>query len=46
MISPKTQLLLAQRMGAEVRSEEIDHMPLVTAPESVVDMILDAVTGV
>ena len=45
MISPATQLFLAQRMGAQIRSEKIDHTPLVTAPELVVDMILHAVTG-
>jgi hypothetical protein len=44
MISPVTQLFLAQRMGARSRSERIDHVPLVTAPEVVVEMILQAVT--
>jgi pimeloyl-ACP methyl ester carboxylesterase len=42
MISPATQRHLAQRMGAQTRSEPIDHAPLVTAPEMVVEMILDA----
>jgi pimeloyl-ACP methyl ester carboxylesterase len=46
MINPATQLFLAQRMGAQTRSETIDHMPLVTAPELVVEMILEAVTSV
>jgi len=45
MINPATQLFLAQRMGAQIRSEKIDHTPLVTAPELVVDMILHGVTG-
>jgi hypothetical protein len=45
MINPATQLFLAQRMGARIRSEKIDHTPLVTAPELVVEMILQAVTG-
>jgi hypothetical protein len=45
MINPATQLFLAQRMGAQIRSEKIDHTPLVTAPELVVEMILRAVTG-
>jgi pimeloyl-ACP methyl ester carboxylesterase len=45
MISPATQLFLAQRMAAQIRSEKIDHTPLATAPELVVDMILHAVTG-
>jgi hypothetical protein len=46
MINPATQLFLARRMGAQIRSEKIDHAPLVTAPELVVEMILEAVTGV
>src|SRR5262249_35159245 len=45
MISPATQLFLAQRMGAQIRSDRIDHTPLITAPELVVEMTLDAVTG-
>jgi pimeloyl-ACP methyl ester carboxylesterase len=45
MINPATQLFLARRMGARTRSEKIDHAPLVTAPELVVEMILQAVTG-
>jgi pimeloyl-ACP methyl ester carboxylesterase len=45
MINPATQLFLAQRMSATVRSERIDHMPLVTAPEVVVAMINEAVTA-
>ena len=45
MISATTQLFLAQRMGARIRSEKIDHTPLVTAPELVVEMILEAVTS-
>ena len=46
MINPATQLFLAQRMGAQTRSEGIDHAPLVTAPELVVEMILAAVASV
>ena len=45
MINPATQLFLAQRMGAQIRSERIDHTPLVTAPELVVEVILQAVTS-
>jgi pimeloyl-ACP methyl ester carboxylesterase len=44
MINPATQLFLARRMGAQIRSERIDHTPLVTAPELVVEMILHALT--
>jgi pimeloyl-ACP methyl ester carboxylesterase len=46
MINPATQLFLAQRMGAQIRSEGIDHTPLVTAPELVVEMILQAAEAV
>jgi len=46
MINPATQLFLARRMGAQTRSEKIDHAPLVTAPELVVEMIREAVTTV
>jgi pimeloyl-ACP methyl ester carboxylesterase len=45
MINPSTQLFMAQRMGARIRSEKVDHTPLVTAPALVVDMILDAVAS-
>jgi pimeloyl-ACP methyl ester carboxylesterase len=43
MINPATQLFMAQRMGARIRSEKVDHTPLATAPELVIEMILDAV---
>jgi pimeloyl-ACP methyl ester carboxylesterase len=43
MISPVTQLFMARRMGARVRSEKVDHMPLATAPQPVIEIILDAV---
>jgi pimeloyl-ACP methyl ester carboxylesterase len=46
MINPATQLFLARRMGAQIRSEKVDHAPLVTAPHLVVEMILEAVTSV
>jgi pimeloyl-ACP methyl ester carboxylesterase len=45
MINPATQSFLARRMGAQIRSEEVDHTPLVTAPELVVEIILQAVTS-
>jgi pimeloyl-ACP methyl ester carboxylesterase len=46
MINPATQLFMAQRMGARIRSEKVDHTPLVTAPELVIEVILDAVASV
>lgn len=45
MINPATQIFLAQRMGAQIRSEKVDHAPLVTAPDLVIEIILQAVTG-
>jgi pimeloyl-ACP methyl ester carboxylesterase len=45
MINPATQLFMAQRMGARIRSEKVDHTPLVTAPETVIEMILEAVAS-
>jgi pimeloyl-ACP methyl ester carboxylesterase len=43
MIVPETQHFMATRMNARVRSLQVDHTPLVTAPGTVVDIILDAV---
>ena len=45
MINPSTQLFMAQRMGAQIRSEKVDHTPLASAPELVVETILAAVAG-
>jgi pimeloyl-ACP methyl ester carboxylesterase len=42
MINPATQLFMAQRMDARIRSAKVDHTPLVTAPELVIEMILEA----
>jgi pimeloyl-ACP methyl ester carboxylesterase len=42
MINPDAQLFMAQRMGARIRSKKVDHTPLVTAPEPVIEVILDA----
>jgi pimeloyl-ACP methyl ester carboxylesterase len=42
MINPKTQLFMAERMKATVRKLAVDHTPLLTAPDKVVAMILDA----
>ncbi len=42
MINPKTQRFMADRMGAQTQSLPVDHTPLLTAPETVVEMILTA----
>jgi pimeloyl-ACP methyl ester carboxylesterase len=42
MIHPETQRFMAGRMGADIRSHNVDHTPMYTAPELVVDIILQA----
>jgi hypothetical protein len=42
MINPETQRFMADRMGARVHSHGVDHTPMHTAPELVVDLILEA----
>jgi pimeloyl-ACP methyl ester carboxylesterase len=46
MINPKTQRFMAERMKATVRPFAVDHMPLLTAPEKVVEVILEAARAV
>jgi pimeloyl-ACP methyl ester carboxylesterase len=45
MINPTTQLFMAERMGARIRSEKVDHTPLVSSPELVIEVILTAATN-
>ena len=42
MINPETQRFMADRMGATIRSYKVDHTPMHTAPDLVVDIILEA----
>jgi pimeloyl-ACP methyl ester carboxylesterase len=42
MISPETQRFMAERMGATICPYKVDHSPMLTAPDSVVDIILEA----
>jgi pimeloyl-ACP methyl ester carboxylesterase len=42
MINPQTQHFMAERMKATVRSFAVDHTPLLTAPDKVVDIIPEA----
>jgi pimeloyl-ACP methyl ester carboxylesterase len=42
MINPKTQRFMADRMKATVRSERVDHSPMYTAANLVIDLILEA----
>ena len=43
MINPKTQHFMAQRMKAKIRSEKVDHTPLATAPELVLEVFAQAI---
>jgi pimeloyl-ACP methyl ester carboxylesterase len=42
MIVPETQRFMAERMGAKIRSHQVDHSPMQTAPDVVVGVILEA----
>jgi len=42
MINPKTQQFMARRMGAKVLSSRVDHSPMYTATNLVVEVILEA----
>ena len=42
MINPKTQRFMAERMGAKVRSHLVDHTPMYTEPNLVIDVMLEA----
>ena len=42
MILPETQRFMANRMGAILHPRDVDHTPMYTAPEVVVDVILAA----
>jgi pimeloyl-ACP methyl ester carboxylesterase len=42
MINPKTQRFMAERMKAKVHSHPVDHSPMYTEPNLVIDVILDA----
>lgn len=43
MIIPDTQRFMAARMSATIRTHDVDHSPMYTAPESVVELIIEAV---
>jgi pimeloyl-ACP methyl ester carboxylesterase len=45
MISPETQYFMAERIGARIRSEKIDHTPLISAPQPVIGIIAEAVAN-
>jgi pimeloyl-ACP methyl ester carboxylesterase len=43
MIPAQTQRFMAERMKARVRTTLADHVPMITAPAAVVDIVLEAV---
>jgi pimeloyl-ACP methyl ester carboxylesterase len=43
MIKSTTQRFMAERMGAKIRSDPVDHTPMYTEPNIVVDVISEAV---
>jgi hypothetical protein len=45
MIVAENQRFMAKRMRAQVRTLPVDHMPIVTAPDAVVDIILAALSA-
>jgi pimeloyl-ACP methyl ester carboxylesterase len=42
MINPKTQHFMADRMRAKVHSHHVDHSPMYTEPDLVINIILEA----
>lgn len=46
MINPRSQTFMADRMGARVHAHPVDHAPLLTAPDTVYDIIAEALEAV
>ena len=46
MIAPETQHYMGERMKAKITALAVDHIPSVTAPTAVVDVICDAIRSV
>jgi pimeloyl-ACP methyl ester carboxylesterase len=42
-IAAENQRFMAERMKARVHTAPADHMPMITAPSAVVDIVLEAV---
>jgi len=42
MIAPETQCYMATRMGAKIRTHQVDHSPMHTAPDVAIGVILEA----
>lgn len=46
MIVAETQRFMAARMKAKVKSHAVDHLPSITAPKVVIDIVRDAIRSV
>ncbi|MGH8295432.1 MAG: alpha/beta fold hydrolase [Steroidobacteraceae bacterium] len=46
MIVEESQRVMAKRMQAQVRSHAVDHVPMVTAPNFVLDVLAEAISSV
>jgi hypothetical protein len=46
MIVPETQRYMAERMKAKIKAHAVDHMPSVTEPGAVIDIIQEAIRAV
>ncbi len=46
MIVPETQRYMAERMKATIKAHAVDHIPSVSAPMTVVDVIRDAIRSI
>jgi hypothetical protein len=46
MISHDTQQFMAQRMSARAHSYPVDHAPMITSPNDVTTVIVEAVDAV
>ena len=46
MIVASNQLFMAKRMKAQVRSHAVDHVPMITAPGAVIDIVREAIEAV
>ena len=42
MINPETQAFMAQRMKATLRRLDVDHTPIATAPDRVIELLREA----
>jgi hypothetical protein len=45
MILEKTQRFMAERMKATIRTAHADHLPSLTMPKPVIDIVLEAATS-